>query len=122
MSRNAARTRLVYSTEQGPTCPTCTKPLRSCRCAAKTSGSPPPGDGVVRVERQTKGRKGKGVTIVRGIPLGEAELKALGAKLKKKCGSGGTIKNGVIEIQGDHRDLLIPELQSHGWTVKRAGG
>lgn len=74
------------------------------------------------MERQTKGRKGKGVTILRGIPLPEPELKALGARLKKKCGSGGTIKDGVIEIQGDHRDLLVPELESHGWKVKRAGG
>ncbi len=122
MSRNPARARLVYSTEQAPSCPTCRKPLRSCKCKTQTSKSQPPRDGVVRVERQTKGRKGKGVTLIRGVPLPAAELKTLGAELKKKCGSGGTIKDGVIEIQGDHRDLLVPELESHGWTVKRAGG
>jgi translation initiation factor 1 len=76
----------------------------------------------VRVSRQTKGRKGKGVTLISGIPLGEAELKTYAAALKKKCGSGGAIKQGVVEIQGDHRDLLVAELQLQGWTVKRSGG
>lgn len=116
------RTRLVYSSEQGSTCPTCRQPRRTCRCHEPKTTSPPPGDGIVRVERQTKGRKGKGVTIVRGVPLAGEELRQLGTKLKKKCGSGGTVKDGVIEIQGDHRDLLVPELESQGWKVKRAGG
>ena len=78
--------------------------------------------GVVRVGRETKGRKGKGVTLVTGVPLAAAELAKLGKELKKKCGTGGTVKDGVIEIQGDHRDRLVAELEKRGWTVKRAGG
>jgi translation initiation factor 1 len=76
----------------------------------------------VRISRETKGRKGKGVTLISGIPLAESELKAFAAKLKKLCGSGGAIKNGVVEIQGDHRDRLMTELQGNGWAVKRSGG
>jgi translation initiation factor 1 len=74
------------------------------------------------VGRQTKGRKGKGVTVITGVPLSTAELKELGKALKKLCGSGGTVKDGVIEIQGDHRDRLVEELTRRGWTVKRSGG
>ncbi len=79
-------------------------------------------DGVVRVGRETKGRKGKGVTIVTGVPLSGADLSKLAKALKKKCGTGGTVRDGAIEIQGDHRDLLVSELQKHGWTVKKSGG
>jgi translation initiation factor 1 len=82
----------------------------------------PPSDGVVRVGRETKGRKGKGMTLVSGVPLPPEELKLLSQELKKKCGSGGTLKDGVIEIQGDHRDALIELLKARGWTVKRSGG
>jgi len=82
----------------------------------------PPSDGVVRVGRQTKGRKGKGVTLVTGVPLKEAELKDLARELKQKCGSGGTVKNGMIEIQGDHRDTVVSALGGRGWTVKKSGG
>jgi translation initiation factor 1 len=74
------------------------------------------------VGRETKGRKGKGVTIITGVPLAYSELINLGKQLKKKCGSGGTVKEGVIEIQGDHRDRLVDELKKQGWTVKRSGG
>jgi translation initiation factor 1 len=77
---------------------------------------------VVRVARQTKGRKGKGVTLVTGVPLDDAGIKALAKRLKQQCGTGGTVKDGVIEIQGDHRDLLVGELKKLGWTVKLAGG
>ncbi len=80
------------------------------------------GDGIVRVGRETKGRKGKGVTVITGVPLGSAELETLASRLKKRCGAGGTIRNGVIEIQGDHRDLLVEELKKLNWTVKRSGG
>jgi len=80
------------------------------------------GDGIVRVGRETKGRKGGGVTVVTGVPLEGKELKALAKKLKQVCGSGGSIRDGVIEIQGDHRDRLIPELTKRGWTVKKSGG
>jgi translation initiation factor 1 len=77
---------------------------------------------MVRVERQTKGRRGKGVTVVTGVPLDETALKELAQQLKAKCGAGGTVKAGVIEIQGDHRDALLEELRKRGWTVKRFGG
>ena len=76
----------------------------------------------MRIRRETKGRKGKGVTTVSGIELPEAELKALAKQLKQKCSTGGTVKSGVIEIQGDHRDLLKAELEKRGHQVKLAGG
>ena len=79
-------------------------------------------DGVVRVGRETKGRKGAGVTVITGIPTHPEGLKQIAKELKQKCGTGGTVKNGVIEIQGDHRDLLVEELSARGYTVKRAGG
>ena len=82
----------------------------------------PKGDGIVRVGRETKGRKGKGMTIITGIPLHPEGLKNLAKQLKQKCGTGGTVKARTIEIQGDHRDLLIAELQSMGYTVKKSGG
>jgi translation initiation factor 1 len=76
----------------------------------------------VRVGRQTKGRKGKGVTVITGLPLAAAELQQLGKELKQRCGAGGTTRDGVIEIQGDHRDLLVEELQKRGYAAKRSGG
>ena len=82
----------------------------------------PRGDGTVRVSRETKGRKGKGVTLISGIPLGAEALAALAKDLKQRCGTGGTVKDGVIEIQGDHRDRLVEELQSRGYRMRRAGG
>ena len=112
--------RLVYSTEKGRSCEKCGKALTKCQCGQKPSASG--GDGIVRVQRETKGRKGKGVTLIRGVPLEEEGLKKLAKKLKSKCGSGGTIKDGVIEIQGDHREQLVEVLQKEGYTVKRAGG
>jgi translation initiation factor 1 len=80
------------------------------------------GDGVVRVGRETQGRKAGGVTVITGVPLEGKELQALGKKLKKMCGSGGKVQPGRIEIQGDHRDRLVAELQKRGWTVKKSGG
>ena len=77
---------------------------------------------MVRVGRQTKGRRGKGVTVVTGVPLSGADLTRLAKALKQRCGTGGTVKDGVIEIQGDHRDTLVAELTKQGFTVKRAGG
>ena len=119
--------RLVYSTSQGRLCPECTRPLPDCRCRRSKPAQPAiaaasTGDGIVRVGRETKGRKGKGVTVVRGLPLAGDELAALATRMKKRCGSGGTVEAGVIEIQGDHRDLLLEELGKLGYTVRRAGG
>jgi len=74
------------------------------------------------VERQTKGRKGSGVSVVSGLPLDETGLKLLAKDLKQACGSGGTVKDGRIEIQGDHRDLLVNELKKRGYDAKRSGG
>lgn len=111
---------LVYSTDQGRICPGCGHPIKKCCCSDESV--PPRGDGVVRISRQTKGRKGSGVTIVSGLPLAEKDLKDLAKKLKTKCGSGGTVKNGLIEIQGDHRRMLLDVLKSLGYTTKLAGG
>ena len=113
--------RLVYSSESGRICPECRKPIAACTCR-KPSTSASAGDGVVRVGRETKGRKGKGVTLITGVPLPADALKKLAKELKQKCGTGGTLKDGVIEIQGDHRDVLIEILKAKGWTVKRSGG
>lgn len=112
---------LVYSTDFGRACAGCGQPVAQCACKAAAR---PVGDGIVRVSRETAGRKGKGVTVVRGLPLDDAALTALGKQLKASCGSGGTVKDGVIEIQGDHLDKVLAWLQARpeGWTVKRAGG
>ncbi len=112
MARRNRDTRLVYSSESG----------RVPDAGQTGAGTTPRGDGVVRIARQTKGRKGKGVTVITGVPLSSDDLKDLAKSLKQKCGSGGTVKDGVIEIQGDHRDALVLDLQNRGWTVKKAGG
>lgn len=117
MSRSS---RLVYSTDQGRVCPGCEQPLEHCIC--KQDSPPPAGDGIVRISRQTKGRKGKGVTLVEGVPLTANELKDLTKQLKKSCGSGGTVKDGVIEIQGDYREQLLSMLLKLGYKAKLAGG
>ena len=117
---SASSSRLVYSTEKGRVCPDCRQATADCRC--KALAAVPKGDGIVRVSLDTKGRKGKGVTLVRGVALDAVALAALGKQLKAQCGSGGTVKDGVIEVQGDHRDTVIAALQKQGMTVKRAGG
>jgi len=104
-------------------CPSCGKQSAKCKCKCKKNKNHTPRrDGKVRVERSTKGRKGKGVSLISGLPLGNSELKQLAKKLKQKCGTGGTVKNGVVEIQGDHRDFLVEELNSLGYKAKKAGG
>ena len=118
--RRAGAGGLVYSTEGGRMCPACRRPLADCACAAPKAA--PAGDGIVRVGRETAGRGGKGVTVVRGLALDEAALAALAKRLKAHCGSGGTAKDGVIEIQGEHRDKVLAFLQQQGWTVRRSGG
>ena len=113
---------LVYSTEAGGRmCPDCGAPMAQCRCR-QIQARAPATDGIVRVSHETKGRKGKGVTVVKGLALDAAALAAVGKQLKTACGSGGTAKDGVIEIQGDHRELVIAALSKQGHTVKRAGG
>jgi translation initiation factor 1 len=119
-----SNSRLVYSTGTGRACPECGRPLAECRCKRSKPAQPtaPKGDGIVRVGRETKGRKGKGVTVISGVPLTGDALEELATRLKKRCGSGGTVDGGVIEIQGDHRDTLVAELGKLGYTVKRSGG
>ncbi|MGE9550072.1 stress response translation initiation inhibitor YciH [Erwinia amylovora] len=102
--------RLVYSTDRG----------RIGQPAEQVQR--PKGDGIVRIQRQTSGRKGKGVCLITGLDLADAELDKLAAELKKKCGCGGSVKEGVIEIQGDKRDLLKSLLEAKGHKVKLAGG
>ena len=106
---SSKESRLVYSTDAG-------------RIKETIAEQPIETDGVVRIRRETKGRKGKGVTTISGIGLAEAELKTLAKQLKQKCSTGGTVKDGVIEIQGDHRDKLKAELEKLGHNVKLAGG
>ena len=110
----------VYSTEHGRLCPECSRAIARCECGRTKSVQK--GAGNVRVGRQTKGRKGKGVTLITGLPLGEDELQRLAKELKQKCGSGGTVKKGVIEIQGDHRAVLVDELKGRGYSARLSGG
>lgn len=105
-----SNSRLVYSTESG----------RIDEPKAKVER--PKGDGIVRIQRQTSGRKGKGVCLISGIDVDDAELTKLAAELKKKCGCGGAVKDGIIEIQGDKRDLIKSLLEAKGMKVKLAGG
>ncbi|ALR76566.1 stress response translation initiation inhibitor YciH [[Enterobacter] lignolyticus] len=105
-----SNSRLVYSTETGR--------IDEPKAAAER----PKGDGVVRIQRQTSGRKGKGVCLITGVDLDDSELAKLAAELKKKCGCGGAVKEGIIEIQGDKRDLIKSLLEAKGMKVKLAGG
>ena len=111
---------LVYSTDQGRMCPGCKNPVDKCNCSK--DGPSDASDGIVRVKRETKGRKGKGVSLVTGVALAKPELKKLATELKARCGCGGTLKNGVIEIQGDKRDMIVEILKKKGFQVKLAGG
>jgi translation initiation factor 1 len=111
---------VVYSTERGLVCPRCRLPVAGCACRREAPA--PKGDGIVRVRRETKGRGGKTVTTAEGVPLRGEALRDLCADLKRLCGSGGTVKDGVIQVQGDHRETIIAELSGRGFTVKPAGG
>ena len=101
--------RLVYSTDRG-------------RIKKTSTQTAPSGDGIIRIRRETKGRKGSGVTTVTGFTLNSDELKILAKQLKQRCSTGGTVKQGIIEIQGDHRDLVKKELEQRGYSVKLSGG
>jgi translation initiation factor 1 len=118
--RKRQDSRLVYSTDGGRLCPQCHRPLTECVCGAAPGSAA--GDGVVRIRRETKGRGGKAVTVISGVPLAPDELKTLAKALKQKCGVGGAVKGGEIEIQGDQRSTLQSELEGRGYTVKLAGG
>ncbi len=115
----AKNSKLVYSTDAGSLCPECGEAKHAGKCDTSAMVF---GDGKVRIQRETKGRKGAGVTLISGIPLAEKELKALHKTLKKKCGVGGAIKNGILELQGDQRQAVFDALQNKGWDVKIAGG
>ena len=110
---------LVYSTEFGRLCPDCENPIDQCSCK---NTAIPEGDGIVRISRETKGRKGKGVTLIKGLLLSPEDLKKLAKELKKKCGVGGAVKDGTIEIQGDYREAIQQTLRDKGYQVKLSGG
>lgn len=110
---------LVFSTDAGRHCPDCSKPVDACICKQSVI---PEGDGIARVRRETKGRGGKTVTTITGVPLAEEPLKELASQLKRRCGCGGSLKDGVIEIQGDHVQLLLDELLKQGFKAKKSGG
>lgn len=130
------RSRLVYSTELGRICPDCGRPVDECVCPkgrrragaaggdAARSGAPVPGgrSGVVRVRRETKGRAGKTATTVSDVPLSDGELEELAGRLKRKLGTGGGVRDGVIVIQGDHVTALMSMLTEMGYTVRKSGG
>ncbi|MDH5540183.1 MAG: stress response translation initiation inhibitor YciH [Rhizobacter sp.] len=113
---------LVYSTEGGRTCPSCRRPIAACSCRA-TAAALPVRHRAVRVGRETRGRNGKTVTVVRDLGLGASELAALGKRLRSACGAGGTARDdGALEIQGDHVDRVLSLLGHEGIAAKRAGG
>ena len=118
--------RLVYSTENGRICPKCRKPASDCTCNGKGKKTQPKPlfkpDGIIRIRRETKGRKGKTVTAVFGFELDENSLKALAKQIKQLCGTGGSVKDGVIVVQGDHRETIKGFLTAQGYKVKIAGG
>ncbi len=119
--------RLVYSTESGRICPECSKPVSQCSCGKnqkrKEQANPEyPNDGIVRISREVKGRGGKTVTAVFGLPLEDRDLRAFVKKLKTRCGTGGSVKNGVVIIQGDHRETLLEMIEREGYKAKSAGG
>ena len=117
----SAKGGLVYSTDVGRICPECRLALAECACKARAKAVLA-GDGAVRVSRQIKGRGGKSVTLVKGLALDSIALTALGKQLRTACGSGGTVKDGVIELQGDHCELVMDALKKHGHSAKRVGG
>lgn len=114
---------LVYSTDTGAICPDCEHAKNDCQCHSLLEQQRIAQlDGIVRIHRETKGRKGKGVTLVKGIPLEDKDLKVLAKKMKQHCGTGGALKDGVIEIQGDQRTALKVFLEKLSYKVKLAGG
>ena len=129
-TRDSSNSRLVYTSESGRVADNAagSKPNKADKRKSRRKQKPrptvpnAPKDGIVRISRSSKGRKGKGVTLITGVPLPKAELTKLAKTLKARCGSGGTMRGDVIEIQGDHRDAVEQLLIAQGYTVKRAGG
>lgn len=109
--------RLVYSTGQGTVCPACKKPKKNCICRKTKKVSLPAASGGVRVRYETAGRKGKGVTLISGLPLSEADLFELARKLKQQFGTGGAVKDFIIELQGDQREKAIEVLRKSGYSI-----
>jgi translation initiation factor 1 len=120
MKSGANRGGLVYSTDSGRMCPECRRALADCIC--RVARPTPAGDGVAKVMREKKGRAGKTVTVVRNLVLDPVALTTLARELKNACGSGGTLRDGVLEIQGDHVDRVLQALEARGLKAKRAGG
>ena len=129
----------VYSTSLGKMCPGCHRSTANCTCTAKEKRSlkhtdskqkglshgeadGDPKDGIIRIRLEKKGRGGKAVTSVNGLPGNEKELKALAKKIKSKLGTGGAIKNAIVEFQGDRREDVQKHLEAMNFTVKRVGG
>lgn len=111
---------LVYSTDAGRMCPACRKAIAQCSCPIAAPAAP--GDGIVRISRETKGRGGKAVTVVRGLAGDPVTVETLARQIKAACGSGGTVKDGAVEVQGDHRNRIAALLIGQGHKVKLAGG
>ncbi len=122
MRSNRDDNRTVYSTEHGRVCPDCGKPSQNCECKLKKNIPHVKRDGIIRLRLERKGRGGKTVTLVEGLPFKEDLLKEIARDLKRHCGVGGAVKNGIIEIQGDVRDTALTLLQEKGYHVKKAGG
>ena len=124
MKAKGRNSELVYSTATGDTRGEAPRGRKDSRGggAGRPAAQAAPADGIVRVGRETKGRKGKGVTVLTGLPVSGRELEALARELKALCGAGGTVRDGVLEIQGDHRDRLVRAVEERGWKVKRSGG
>jgi translation initiation factor 1 len=128
-SRNSDRSsspngRRVYSTEVGRTCPGCLRAQAQCICKSvhNTLQATGADDGIVRLHRERKGRKGKGVTLIKGLALTDPELAALAKTLKSSCGVGGSVKAGVIELQTHDREKIKTLLEAQGHSAKIAGG
>lgn len=113
--------RVVYSTDAGSLCPQCQKPTAKCSCKEEQR-KVVLGSGAVRVRRETKGRGGKTVTTISGLAMNTPQLESLLKDLKRTCGAGGALKDGVLEVQGDHCDLILEQLAKRGISAKRAGG
>ncbi|MFA6217758.1 MAG: stress response translation initiation inhibitor YciH [Candidatus Omnitrophota bacterium] len=118
MQNTGSNIRLIYSSAHGPVCPDCAQSIDTCACRKIKRTTVPKTDGAVRLRYETKGRKGKGMTIISGLPLSEEGLLELVKKLKQRLGTGGSVKGYAIELQGDHREPIGQELRKRGYEVK----